>query len=95
MPNTFINQQIVNRCIGSLVRALQELRLDQTEFVMLKLIILALSLDSTETGGIINSGGVCKNLTEEAKSMGTITTTMLPNSHNTNANNGEMGSGYR
>uniref|UniRef100_A0A914GRB0 Uncharacterized protein n=1 Tax=Globodera rostochiensis TaxID=31243 RepID=A0A914GRB0_GLORO len=51
VPNGFLSQQIVARCVSSLVRVLTELSLDQEEFVMVKLIIV-LAMDSSGIGDV-------------------------------------------
>ncbi|KAL3117255.1 hypothetical protein niasHT_007658 [Heterodera trifolii] len=51
VPNGFLSQQIVSRCVNSLVRVLTELSLDQEEFVMVKLIIV-LAMDSNGIGDL-------------------------------------------
>uniref|UniRef100_A0A1I8BUW0 NR LBD domain-containing protein n=1 Tax=Meloidogyne hapla TaxID=6305 RepID=A0A1I8BUW0_MELHA len=45
VPNSFITQQIVSKCISSLVRLLADLKMDQEEFILMKLIIV-LGMDS-------------------------------------------------
>ncbi|CAK5010137.1 unnamed protein product [Meloidogyne enterolobii] len=55
VPNSFLTQQIVSKCISSLVRLLDELKMDQEEFILMKLIIV-LGMDSA-SGEDNNEGG--------------------------------------
>ncbi|KAF7627282.1 NR LBD domain-containing protein [Meloidogyne graminicola] len=55
IPNSFLTQQIINKCISSLVRLLADLKLDQEEFILMKLIIV-LGMDSAS--GEENNEGI-------------------------------------
>lgn len=55
VPNSFLTQQIVSKSISSLVRLLDELKMDQEEFILMKLIIV-LGMDSA-SGEDNNEGG--------------------------------------